>query len=106
LTSGAVPEWEAQDPPSGCSQEGALLARGQYLVSSYLPALVELLESVLKDAVASGELLFSCHADYEKVVHLCRTIFIQVKYMFCIQFSGLFTRSTNMFLISLADMQA
>ncbi|GAX85847.1 hypothetical protein CEUSTIGMA_g13262.t1 [Chlamydomonas eustigma] len=55
LAAGKLPEWEAQDPPCGCSQEAAFLAKGQYQVSSYLPAMVELVEKVLRDAAASGD---------------------------------------------------
>lgn len=54
--AGQLQEWEARDPPTGCSAEAsALLACGQYSVSAHTPALLELVEGALQDAVSAGQ---------------------------------------------------
>lgn len=54
--AGQLQDWEALDPPTGCSAEAnALLACGQYSVSAHTPVLLDLVEGALQDAVSAGQ---------------------------------------------------
>ncbi len=50
--SARLQDWEAADPPCGCSPDGPVLAAGRYLVSRRCAQLVGLVEGLVEDACA------------------------------------------------------